>query len=61
MPVTALFFPLETAIAMAAMVHLANNLFKIGLLGKHANRQVLLRFGLPAIITAFAGTTLMTW
>jgi hypothetical protein len=33
MPVVALFFPLELAIAMTAMVHLANNLFKIGLLG----------------------------
>ncbi|MCB1986711.1 MAG: sulfite exporter TauE/SafE family protein [Burkholderiales bacterium] len=61
MPVTALFFPIETAIAMTAMVHLANNLFKIGLLGKYANRQVLLHFGLPAIITALAGATLMTW
>ncbi|MDR4516383.1 MAG: sulfite exporter TauE/SafE family protein [Nitrosomonas sp.] len=61
MPVIALFFPLETAIAMTAMVHLANNFFKTGLLGKHADRQVLLRFGLPAIIAAFAGATLMTW
>ena len=61
MPVIALFFPLETAIAMTAMVHLANNFFKIGLLGKHADRQILLRFGLPAIMTAFAGAALMTW
>ena len=61
MPVIALFFPLETAIAMTAMVHLANNFFKVSLLGKYADRQVLLRFGLPAIITAFAGATLMTW
>ena len=32
MPVIALFFPLELAIAMTAMVHLSNHLFKIGLL-----------------------------
>jgi uncharacterized membrane protein YfcA len=38
MPVVALFFPLELAIAMTAMVHLANTLFKIGLLGRKANR-----------------------
>ena len=29
MPVVAVFFPLEVAIAMTAVVHLANNLFKL--------------------------------
>lgn len=61
MPVVALFFPLELAIAMTAMVHLANNLFKIGLLGRKADRSVLLKFGLPAIAAAFAGATLLTY
>lgn len=55
MPVVALFFPLELAIAMTAMVHLANNLFKIGLLGRKAEGSVLLKFGLPAIAAAFVG------
>jgi uncharacterized membrane protein YfcA len=41
MPVVALFFPLDLAIAMTAMVHLANNLFKIGLLGRKADSQLL--------------------
>ncbi len=61
MPVIALFFPLELAIAMTAMVHLANNLFKIGLLGRKADHSVLLKFGLPAIAAAFAGAALLTY
>ena len=60
MPVVALFFPLELAIAMTAMVHLANNLFKIGLLGRKADRSVLLKFGLPAIAAAFVGAAVLT-
>jgi uncharacterized membrane protein YfcA len=43
------------------MVHLANNLFKIGLLGRKADRSVLLKFGLPAIAAAFAGAALLTY
>ena len=60
MPVVALFFPLDLAIAMTAMVHLANNLFKIGLLGRKAEGSVLLKFGLPAIAAAFVGAALLT-
>jgi uncharacterized membrane protein YfcA len=61
MPVVALFFPLDLAIAMTAMVHLANNLFKIGLLGRKADYSVLLKFGLPATVAAFAGAALLTY
>jgi uncharacterized membrane protein YfcA len=61
MPVVALFFPLEISIAMTALVHLANNLFKIGLLGRKADRSVLLTFGLPAIMAAFVGAALLTY
>lgn len=61
MPVVALFFPLDLAIAMTAMIHLANNLFKIGLLGRKSEGSVLLKFGLPAIAAAFAGAALLTY
>jgi uncharacterized membrane protein YfcA len=61
MPVVALFFPLELAIAMTAMVHLANNLFKIWLLGRKADGSVLLKFGLPAVAAAFAGAALLLY
>jgi uncharacterized membrane protein YfcA len=60
MPVFAIFFPLDLAIAITAMVHLANNLFKIGLLGRKADLSVLIKFGLPAVVAAFAGAVLLT-
>ncbi len=59
MPVVALFFPLEVAVAITAVVHLANNLFKLGLVGREANPAVLLRFGLPAVLAAFMGAILL--
>ena len=61
MPIVAIFFPVEIAIAITAIVHLANNLFKVVLLGKKANRSVLLRFGLPAVAFAFMGALLLGW
>jgi len=61
MPVIAIFFPLELAIVMTAIVHLANNLFKIGLLGRKADYSVLLKFGLPAVVAAFVGAALLSW
>lgn len=59
MPVVAIFLPIDVAIAVTAMVHLANNLFKGALLGRRANREVLLRFGLPAVIASFGGALLL--
>lgn len=59
MPVVALFFPVDVAIAMTAVVHFANNIFKLGLVGLHADRGVLLRFGIPAVIAALLGALLL--
>lgn len=58
-PVFMLFFPVELAIALTGIVHFCNNIFKLILVGKNANRQVLLRFGIPAVIAAFAGAWLL--
>lgn len=55
LPVFAFYLPVETAVALTAIVHLANNLLKVGLLGRHADRAVVLRFGAPALLAAFAG------
>lgn len=55
MPVFALFFPVEMAVAATAVVHGANNVFKIAIVGKHADRHIVIKFGLPAIIAAFGG------
>lgn len=60
-PVFALFFPVEAAVAMTALVHLANNLFKLGLVGRSAVWNVVLRFGLPAAVAAFAGAGLLVY
>ncbi|MFN3556450.1 MAG: TSUP family transporter, partial [Bacteroidales bacterium] len=58
-PVFVIFFPVEVAIALTGVVHFANNLFKIVLVGKSADKTVLLRFGIPAVFTAFAGAWLL--
>ena len=59
MPVFALFFPVDLAIALTGVVHFCNNLFKITLVGKHTNKTVLIRFGIPAIAAAFIGAWLL--
>jgi uncharacterized membrane protein YfcA len=59
LPVFALFFPMAMAVAMTAVVHLLNNLFKLLLVGRYTNRPVALRFGLPAIAASFAGAWLL--
>jgi hypothetical protein len=59
MPAFALFFPVEVAVAATAVVHGANNIFKIGLVGKHADKALVIRFGVPAIIAAFAGASVL--
>ena len=59
LPAFALFFPLELAISLTAIVHFLNGLFKLGLVGRHANRRVLLRFGIPAIAFSFLGAWLL--
>lgn len=59
MPVFALFFPVDVAIAMTAVVHLCTNLFTFVLYGRFADRLLLIRFGIPAIVGAFAGARLL--
>lgn len=59
-PVFAIFFPIEIAISLTAIVHFLNNLFKLILLGKQANKKVVLNFGIPAILFAFIGASLLT-
>lgn len=58
-PVFMIFFPVDLAIGLAGIVHLCNNLFKLLLVGRQANKQVLIRFGIPAVIAAFLGSYLL--
>ena len=59
MPVFVLFFPIEIAIAMTAIVHLLNNLFKASLIWRSIHVRVVVWFGLPAAIAAFGGAMLL--
>jgi uncharacterized protein len=61
LPVFGLFFPIEIAIVLTALVHFMNNMLKIMLFGKNANRNVVLKFGIPAIITAFLGAYILSF
>jgi len=55
MPVFALFFPVPAAIAATAIVHLANNLFKLALVGRSADWRVVVLFAIPAALAAIIG------
>ncbi|TFB11584.1 sulfite exporter TauE/SafE family protein [Candidatus Marinimicrobia bacterium MT.SAG.2] len=60
MPVFAIFFPIEAAVAMTAVVHLSNNLFKTALVGKHADWSIALRFIIPGLLFSAFGAYLLT-
>ena len=59
-PVFALFFPIDLAIAMTAIVHFLNNLFKLVLVGKGANKEVVIKFGIPSLLASFLGAFVLT-
>jgi uncharacterized membrane protein YfcA len=61
LPVFALFLPVEMAVVATALVHGANNVFKVSLLGRHADRDVVLRFGVPAVVAAILGALALGW
>lgn len=58
-PVFAIFFPVEMAIALTGVVHFLNNIFKLLLTGRHADKQVVIRFGVPAFFAALLGAFLL--
>jgi uncharacterized protein len=60
-PAFVFFFPVQVAIAATAVVHLANNFFRIFLVGRYADWKIVARFGLPAILSAILGAWLLGW
>ncbi len=58
-PVFMVFFPVDLAIGLTGIVHFLNNIFKLILVGRHANKTVLIRFGIPAVLAAFAGSWML--
>lgn len=61
LPVFAIFFPVEIAVALTAIVHFLNNVFKFLLVGKSIDKSILWRFGIPAIISAFVGAFVLNY
>jgi len=61
LPAFALFFAIEKAVALTAVVHFLNGVFKLFLVWRHIDGAVVVRFGLPAIVGAFAGAWLLVW
>ncbi len=59
LPVFAIFFPTSIAVAMTALVHFGNNLIKLVLFGRWADKTVLRRFGIPALLASFVGARLL--
>lgn len=59
-PVFGLFFPIELAIVLTAIVHFLNNIFKLILFGKNADKKTIIRFGIPSIVSAFIGAYILT-
>jgi uncharacterized membrane protein YfcA len=59
LPVFALFFPIPTAVAATAVVHLASNVFKLALVGRQADAGVVVRFALPAAAAAIVGASVL--
>ena len=58
-PVFALFFPVELSVALTAIVHFLNNIFKYSLIGRHAEKNIVIKFGLPAAISALIGAWIL--
>ena len=58
-PVMMLFFPVDIAIVLTGVVHFSNNIFKLFLVGKNFDKDILKRFGITAVIFAFIGAFLL--
>jgi uncharacterized protein len=59
LPAFALFLPIEHAVTLTAVVHLLNSLFKVTLVGRHADLRVIVRFAVPAVVASFIGAGLL--
>ncbi|MEY4289496.1 MAG: hypothetical protein RLZZ30_1584 [Bacteroidota bacterium] len=59
LPVFSLYFPIELAILATALVHFANNIFKLSLMAKHVDLNLFKRFGIAALIGAIVGASVL--
>ncbi len=61
LPAFALVFPIHIAIAMTAVVHLLNNIFKFTLMKSHIDWKTAIAFGVPALIAAIIGANILNY
>jgi uncharacterized protein len=61
MPVMALFLPVPIAIAVTAVVHFLNKIFKLLFLWWHVDMRILIMFGFPAMLAAVPGAMLLDY
>ena len=59
LPVFSVFYGVQTAVFLTALVHFLNNSFKAVLVWKQANKQLALKFALFAIPAGLAGANLL--
>ena len=59
LPAFMLFFPPPVAVAATAVVHMLNNIFKLFLVGKHADWGIVKSFGLLSMVGALLGAWLL--
>jgi len=59
LPAFAVFFPVESAVALTAVVHFLNGVFKLVLVWRNIDWRIVARFGLLAIVGAFLGAFLL--
>ena len=58
--VSAIFFPVDVAVALTAIVHLLNSIFILSIKARHVSKDVILRFGLAAIPASLLGAYLLS-
>lgn len=61
LPAFALFFPLPHAVALTAVVHFCNNIFKSGLVFKNVEWKIVWSFGLFSIPAAIIGALILKY
>ena len=57
-PTFAFFYDTKTAVFLVSIVHLANNLLKVGLFRAHINKEILIKFGAVSLVGAIVGSFL---
>lgn len=61
LPVFSLYFPLEVAILMTAVVHFGHSIFKVLLMANRINFSLFKKFGITALLGALVGALLLAF